>query len=78
VSVKHLILIDQTIDSTMCNTTSILDDASAPTNVPEMIETTVAASIVVKEEDEEQEDQEDEDEESLEGVGRLIQDPLSF
>jgi hypothetical protein len=56
----------------MCNTTSILDDASPSTEVPEMIETTESASIIVVEEEEEEE--EDEEEESLEGVGKMIQD----
>ena len=72
VSMDHYILINQTIDSTMCNTTSILDDASPPTEVPKIIETTESASIVVVEE--EDDDEEEEEEESLEGVGKMIQD----
>jgi hypothetical protein len=47
--VEHFILINQTIDITMGNRTSILDDSSVPTDVPEMIKTTVASSIVLKE-----------------------------
>jgi hypothetical protein len=62
-----LVLIQQTIDSTMCNTTCSFDDASFLTDEPAaMIETTESAFAVCVEEEEE--------EESLEGVGKLIQD----
>jgi hypothetical protein len=78
-NVEHFPLINQTIASTMCNTTSILDDASPSTEVPEMIETTESISIVVvdeedEQEEEEEEEEEDEEEESLEDVGKMIQD----
>jgi hypothetical protein len=63
-----LVLIQQTIDSTMCNTTCSFDDASLPTDEPAaMVETTESASNAAVE------DEEDE-EESLEGVGKMIQD----
>jgi hypothetical protein len=60
--------IQQRTDSTMCNTTSILDDTSLLADEPATIETTESASIVVVE------DEDDDEEESLEGVGKLIQD----
>jgi hypothetical protein len=51
----------------MCNTTSILDDTSPPTDVPAAtIETTESASAAVVEEEE--------DDEDVVGVGKMIQD----
>jgi hypothetical protein len=87
--VEHFNLINQTFDSTMGNRTSILDDSSAPTKVPEMIKTTVAASAqdlphayaILAGSDADTvghavvvHSKEDEEKESLEGVWKLIQD----
>jgi hypothetical protein len=54
----------------MCDTTCSFDDASLLTDGSAMIDTTESASIVVVEEKEKEEDEED----SLEGVGKMIQD----
>jgi hypothetical protein len=48
--------IQQTFDSMMCDTPSVLDGVYHPTTVPGMIETTESDSIVVEEEDEEEEE----------------------
>jgi carboxylesterase type B len=60
-----VILIQQTIDSTMCNSPSTLDNASRPTSVPAMVETTESAASAVEE---------DEEEEYVDDVEKLIQD----
>jgi hypothetical protein len=53
-SVEEVGKIQQNFALMMCNTPSVLDDASAPTAVPVMIETTESESIVVVEEEEEE------------------------
>ena len=65
--------IQQTFDSTMCNTPSVLDDVDHPTALPvvAVIETTESASIVAVEDEEEEEEEEKVD---LDRFGKLIKD----
>jgi hypothetical protein len=58
-SVEGVGKIEETFDSTMCNTPSVLDDASPPTTVPVMIETTESESIVLVEEGDKGEEEEE-------------------
>jgi hypothetical protein len=58
-SVEGVGKIEETFDSTMCNTPSVLDDASPPTTVPVMIETTDSESIVLVEEGDKGEEEEE-------------------